>query len=204
MHRASFTSHTEEDCRKRWENVLKAIATNFKPEDWSENEDNRLTKLVENFDEWDTCNGWQEISEQMRLAGSPRAPESCRTRWQETLRGPANLGVWAKNEENFLLDFGSQYRIHELVDLLERRFHSIRNEQQVRNKLRLLEKNGPAFTASQENTFDWSRAADRELLEFNGGKERVRHKAAADHLNEIFGTKIYTPLECERRWERLT
>lgn len=157
MYRAGF-NRTEEECEKRWNNVLKAINPNFEPKDWSKDEDNWLTELVKNFDKWDTLNGWEEISDQMRAAGSRRAPENCRGRWQETLRGPAKTGDWEEDEEKFLIDFHSQYSIVELVDLLERKFHSIRSvDQCARKRFRLRQ---GQVTLRRENAVDWSPAAD--------------------------------------------
>ena len=202
MYRARFTNHIEDDFEKRWKDVLKERNTNFKPAGWSKEEDNRLTELVKKFDQWDTLNGWQEISEQMRSAGSPRAPENCRTRWQETLRGPANFGDWAEDEEQLLDDGDSQYDIFELVDLLERRLKSKRSVEHCKQKLYKL-RQGLGITGSQESTVDWWPDADRKLIYLNEGKKRVRHKAAAQELNKAFDTDIFTPGECGRRWKEI-
>ena len=204
MYRAGFINHTEDDFEKRWINVLQARNPDFMPEDWSKEEDNRLTELVKNFDKWDTLNGWQEISEQMRSEGVRRAPENCRTRWQETLRGPAKIGDWAKDEEKLLVDFNSQYSTVELVDLLERRLQSIRSVEHCKQKVFML-RNGPV-TVSQENTVNWTPDANQEfinLINFSKSKKTVNHKATAEELNKAFHTNHFTPAECEKRWRTL-
>ena len=149
LYRAKFFRHTADDCQKRWNNKLKATAKNLKPEDWSEEEDNRLTELVKGYKKWDTLTGWDEISEQMSLAGPRRAPENHRTRWQE-IRGPANFGDYTEAEENLILTFGSQFKPDELADILERQLHSIRDPDHIRaTRDRLAKGYGRIFKAGQ-------------------------------------------------------
>ena len=193
---AGFSNRTKRDYEKRWIDVLKPRTEEFKLE-----ENNRLTKLVKNFDKWDTLNGWEEISEQMVLAGFHLSPENCRTRWQETLRGPARIGAWAEDEEKLLEDYESQYDIVELVDLLERRLRSIRTVEDCAQKV--FELRHEPVTGSQENTVKWTPDADKELINLNGRQTRVNHKATAEELNKAFHTNRFTPAECEKRWRTL-
>ena len=190
---------TSDDCQRRWDAQQREMA---KQESWArEEENNRLTEFVRNFDKWDTLNGWEEISKQMTLARLHLSPENCRRRWQETLRGPAKIGDWTKAEEELLKDFNSQHSTVELVDLLEHRLKSIRSVEHCKQQVFML-RNGPV-TVSPNNTVNWTPDADQELINFNERQRRVNHKATAEELNKAFHTNHFTPAECEKRWTML-
>ena len=204
MYRAFRTEYSEEDCQTRWD-AIKASYPNDRPKSWSQAEDDRLTQLVKAFDKWDnykwddTLSGWHHISEQMRPR---RAPEICRIRWQQTLRGPASSGAFTEDEVNFLsTDFALQCPIVELTDILEHHFHSIREPLSVRNKqLSIREK---IAKIAQRKSDKRLKDAEDALKEFYRGKNKMNYEKAADVLNSKFSDHIYTRGEVEEIWSKM-
>ena len=200
LYDAGFTKRTEDDCYAHWRTKLEAKTKIFKPEEWSEEEDKRLTKLVKNFREWNTLNPWVVISEQMSMLGFRRATENCRTRWQETLRGPANYGNWAPEEEDLLLEYHSRCQIEELVDLLERRLHSIRSVDFCRDKLQRLKK-------ASGNWSHWSEEQDVELIKAKReAPPTLKGEELWNHIARVVNQKTRSsrdPGAYESQWGRI-
>ena len=200
LYNAGFTNRTKSDCDKRWTNKLAAKTKIPKPEEWSKEEDKRLTKLVKDFQNWNANKPWESwdlISEQMSMFGFRRAAENCRTHWRDNLRGAANYGEWAKVEEDLLLECYEQYKIEEIVDLLERRLHSIRTVDFCGDKLRRL----------AEASSIWSKEQDDELIKaMRESPFTLKGEKLLDHITQVVNHNTGSsrdPGDYERRWRKI-
>ena len=171
---------------------------------WSKREDAELTELKENFDQWDTLNGWEVISAQMRDNRFVRDPRQCKVRWQERLRKESTKGPWTQKEEDLLLKFRSQNSDWvEVVDLLERNgiFRTVAQctgqHSEISRGVKI-----PKSERKTEHKVDWSPEMDQKLIDLRES-ETIKRKAwvkVAQEFNAAFLTNV-TAKDCERRWD---